>query len=188
EIYPGYKASIVEESEFIPAYGPEQSSRRNTYKPTSNPSAQVLLRNGDPSEAIIRACRFGYAAVALENISKMIQENQMPSPQAIADTIQVCAKREKERKTDYQQLFQLAHQSLDTITDTIHRRSAEYEVFNAMLVANATLGNMAAAKKNYDDIVKLGQFPDATGYATLLIATTTGAVDEANDALRILEE
>ncbi|KAF9373045.1 hypothetical protein CPC16_002064 [Podila verticillata] len=188
EIYPGYKASIVEESEFIPAYVPEQSNRRNAYKPTSNPSAQVLLRNGDPSEAIIRACRFGYAAVALENISKMIQENQMPSPQAIADTIQVCAKREKERKTDYQQLFQLAHQSLDTITDTIHRRSAEYEVFNAMLVANATLGNMAAAKKNYDDIVKLGQFPDATGYATLLIATTTGAVDEANDALRILEE
>ncbi|KAG0333230.1 hypothetical protein BG000_009347 [Podila horticola] len=190
EIYPGYKASIVEESEFIPAYVPEQQSNRrssNAYK-SPNPSAQVLLRNGDPSEAIIRACRFGYAAVALENISKMIQENQMPSPQAIADTIQVCAKREKERKTDYQQLFQLAHQSLDTITDNIHRHAAEYEVYNAMLVANATLGDMAAAKKNYDDIVKLGQFPDATGYATLLIATTTGAVDEANDALRILEE
>ncbi|KAG0094760.1 hypothetical protein BGZ93_006809 [Podila epicladia] len=190
EIYPGYKASIIEESEFIPAYVPEQQSNRhssNSYK-SPNPGAQVLLRNGDPSEAIIRACRFGYATVALENISKMIQENQMPSPQAIADTIQVCAKREKERKTDYQQLFQLAHQSLDTITDNIHRRAAEYDVYNAMLVANATLGDMAAAKKNYDDIVKLGQFPDATGYATLLIATTTGAVDEANDALRILEE
>ncbi|KAF9553673.1 hypothetical protein BGW38_009367, partial [Lunasporangiospora selenospora] len=57
-----------------------------------------------------------------------------------------------------------------------------------MLVANATLGDMTAAKRNYDDIVRLGQFPDATSYATLLIATTTGAVDEAYDALRILDE
>ncbi|KAG0287822.1 hypothetical protein BGZ98_004477, partial [Dissophora globulifera] len=153
-----------------------------------NPSAEVMLRHGDPSEAIIRACKFGYAAVALDEITRMINRNQLPTPQAIADTIQVCAKREKERTTNYQELYQLAMRSIGAIEDRTHRRAAEYEVYNAMLVANATLGDMTAAKKNYDDIVQLGQFPDATGYATLLIATTTGAVDEAHDALRILEE
>ncbi|KAF9281485.1 hypothetical protein BGZ68_006620 [Mortierella alpina] len=164
------------------------SNRRSNNSRTHNPGAQVALRNGDPSESIIRACRFGYAAVALDEIHKMVGQNQLPSPQAIADTIQVCAKREKERTTNYQELYQLAMRSLGTIKDDIHRRAAEYEVYNAMLVANATLGDMTSAKKNYDDIVKLGQFPDATGYATLLIATTTGAVDEAHDALKILEE
>ncbi|KAF9356664.1 hypothetical protein BGX26_004937 [Mortierella sp. AD094] len=163
-------------------------NRRDNSRANPDPRAQIALRSGDPSEAIIRACQLGYAAVALDEISKMLTKNQLPSPQAIADTIQVCAKREKERTTNYQELYHLAMQSLETIQDKTHRRAAEYEVYNAMLVANATLGDMSSAKKNYDDIVKLGQFPDATGYATLLIATTTGAVDEAHDALRILEE
>ncbi|KAF9130549.1 hypothetical protein BGW39_002959 [Mortierella sp. 14UC] len=200
EIYPGYKPSVPMDMEReMSAVGSttlgspaSRSNNINNNKSTgkgSNPSAQVLLRNGDPSEAIIRACRFGYAAVAIEGIQKMTTENQLPSAQAIADTIQVCAKREKERTTDYQQLFELARQSLDAISDPVHKRAAEYEVYNAMLVANATLGNMTQAKQNYDAIVKLGQFPDATGYATLLLATTTsGAVDEAHDALKILEE
>ncbi|KAK3820171.1 MAG: hypothetical protein J3Q66DRAFT_387131 [Benniella sp.] len=153
-----------------------------------NPNAQVHLRNADPSEAISRACRMGYAAVALEEIAKMVNKGQLPSPQAIADTIQVCAKREKERTTNYQELYELAMRSVDTVENPAQRRTSEYDVFNAMLVANATLGDLPAAKKNYDDIVKLGLFPDATGYATLLIATTTGAIDEAHDALRILEE
>ncbi|KAG0276004.1 hypothetical protein BGZ95_008126 [Linnemannia exigua] len=198
EIYPGYKPSVPtdleqEMSAGSTTFGPSTSRiSNNNSKSTvkgSNPSAQVLLRNGDPSEAIIRACRFGYAAVAIEGIQKMTTENQLPSAQAIADTIQDCAKREKERTTDYQQLFELAHRSLNAISDPVHKRAAEYEVYNAMLVANATLGNMTQAKQNYDAIVKLGQFPDATGYATLLLATTTsGAVDEAHDALKILEE
>ncbi|KAG0260749.1 hypothetical protein BG011_001646 [Mortierella polycephala] len=200
EIYPGYRATVPAEMEqetaSIGSIAPQQqqntaqsytSSNNRSYR-IPNSSAQASLRSSDPSEAIIRACRFGYAAVALEGINKMMSQNQMPSPQAIADTIQVCAKREKERATDYRQLFELAEQSLDGITDQILRRAAEYEVYNAMLVANATLGDMTKAKKNYDDIVNLGQFPDATGYATLLIATTTGAVDEAHDALKILEE
>ncbi|KAG9063420.1 hypothetical protein KI688_004303 [Linnemannia hyalina] len=161
---------------------------RNRRKVAPNPSAPVLLRNGDPSEHIIRACKAGYAAVALEEIDKMMKQDQLPSPQALADTIQVCAKREKERATNYNKLYHIALRSIDAIRDRTHRRAAEYEVYNAMLVANATLGDMTSAKKNYDDIVQLGQFPDATGYATLLIATTTGAVDEALDALKILEE
>ncbi|KAF9923984.1 hypothetical protein FBU30_005970 [Linnemannia zychae] len=190
EIYPGYKPTVPTDLEQeVSTIGSVPSNTTRNSKSRSNPSAQVLLRNSDPSEAIIKACRFGYAAVAVEGIQKMINDNQLPSAQAIADTIQVCAKREKERTTDYQQLFDLAHRSLDAITDPIHKRAAEYEVYNAMLVANATLGNMAQAKENYDAIVKLGQFPDATGYATLLLATTTsGAVDEAHDALKILEE
>ncbi|KAG0347140.1 hypothetical protein BG004_008419 [Podila humilis] len=222
--YKASSATMLEETEssFIPANNQRRNSNNNNNNTTttttsyhnkytapsalSNTSAQGLLRHGaaavggglanDPSEAIIRACRFGYATQALDQISAMIQDNQIPSPQAIADTIQVCAKREKERKTDYRQLFELAQKSLDNLSGSGNyninnktvRRQAEYEIFNAMLVANATLGDMKAAKKNYDDIVQLGQFPDATGYATLLIATTTGAVDEANDALRILEE
>ncbi|KAF9287247.1 hypothetical protein BGZ88_008696 [Linnemannia elongata] len=200
EIYPGYKPTVPSDLEQeMSAVGstPSSITRTNsngnnnnkTTGRTSNPNAQVLLRNGDPSEAIIRACRFGYAAVAIEGIQKMTAENQLPTAQAIADTIQVCAKREKERTTDYQQLFDLAHRSLDAIADPVHKRAAEYEIYNAMLVANATLGNMTQAKQNYDAIVKLGQFPDATGYATLLLATTTsGAVDEAHDALKILDE
>ncbi|KAG0320517.1 hypothetical protein BGZ97_013341 [Linnemannia gamsii] len=201
EIYPGYKPTVPSDLEQDMSGVGASTSGSSTTRPTStssnnrttgrtsNPSAQVLLRNGDPSEAIIRACRFGYAAVAIEGIQKMTAENQLPTAQAIADTIQVCAKREKERTTDYQQLFDLAHQSLDAIADPVHKRAAEYEVYNAMLVANATLGNMTQAKQNYDAIVKLGQFPDATGYATLLLATTTsGAVDEAHDALKILDE
>ncbi|KAF9145206.1 hypothetical protein BGX30_009952 [Mortierella sp. GBA39] len=203
EIYPGYKPTVpsdLEQEMSAIESTPSGSSitrtnsngsinnSKTTGRP-SNPNAQVLLRNGDPSEAIIRACRFGYAAVAIEGIQKMTSENLLPTAQAIADTIQVCAKREKERTTDYHQLFDLAHRSLDAIADPVHKRAAEYEVYNAMLVANATLGNMAQAKQNYDAIVKLGQFPDATGYATLLLATTTsGAVDEAHDALKILDE
>lgn len=202
EIYPGYKPTVPSDLEQdMSAVGSTTSgssttrttsninSNNKTAGRTPNPGAQVLLRNGDPSEAIIRACRFGYAAVAIEGIQKMTAENQLPTAQAIADTIQVCAKREKERTTNYQQLFDLAHQSLDAIADPVHKRAAEYEVYNAMLVANATLGNMTQAKQNYDAIVTLGQFPDATGYATLLLATTTsGAVDEAHDALKILDE
>ncbi|KAG0196354.1 hypothetical protein BGX28_010259 [Mortierella sp. GBA30] len=199
EIYPGYRATVPEDLEDESAklgtplqqQQQQQQSNAGSTNHRSNrkgSNSSVLPRGSDPSEAIIRACRFGYAAVALEAINKMVSQNQLPSPQAIADTIQVCAKREKERATDYQQLFSLAEQSLGAITDETHKLTAEYEVFNAMLVANATLGDMVKAKKNYDDIVRLGQFPDATGYATLLIATTTGAVDEAHDALRILEE
>ncbi|KAG0326231.1 hypothetical protein BGZ99_009857 [Dissophora globulifera] len=177
-----------------------QASSRNSNNGNNNSTSTsnghtAAANSNDPSEAIVRACRFGYAAVALEGINKMVQQNQLPSAQAIADTIQVCAKREKERATDYQQLFRLAQQSLDALANGGHdelvsekRRAAEYEIYNAMLVANATLGDMVSAKKNYDDILRLGQFPDATGYATLLIATTTGAVDEAHDALRILDE
>ncbi|KAI7827392.1 hypothetical protein BC939DRAFT_475283 [Gamsiella multidivaricata] len=193
EIYPGFKPAIPEEKHYQQQQrqSPNNNRRSNNggnFNKSHNPSAQIALRHGDPSEAIIRACRFGYAAVALEEISKMVSRNQLPSPQAFADTIQVCAKREKERTTNYQELYQLAMHSVEAIQDMTHRRAAEYEVYNAMLVANATLGDMAAAKRNYDDIVNLGQFPDATGYATLLIATTTGAIDEAHDALRILEE
>ncbi|KAI1295706.1 hypothetical protein EDD11_007845 [Mortierella claussenii] len=198
EIYPGYHPTVPQDMEAdvgligsIPSTQHTRSSSNSSNSSTSKPSnssSQATPRSSDPSEAIVRACRYGHASVALEGIRKMITQNQLPSAQAIADTIQVCAKREKERATDYQYLFSLAKQSLDSILDETSRRSAEYEVFNAMLVANATLGDMSSAKKNYDDIVKLGQFPDATGYATLLIATTTGAVDEAHDALRILEE
>lgn len=167
--------------------GSNGSNNRKSNK-IHNPSTPTHLRNGDPSEAIIRACRVGYPAVALEEISKMVKKGQLPSPQAMADTIQVCAKREKERTTNYQDLYDLARRSVDAVEDPAQRRSAEYGVCNAMLIANATLGDMVAAKRNYDDIVNLGLFPDATGYATLLIATTTGAIDEAHDALRILEE
>ncbi|KAF9923270.1 hypothetical protein BGZ65_008990, partial [Modicella reniformis] len=164
------------------------NNHRKQHNKHHNQGAQNHPRNGDPSEAISRACRVGYAAVALEEISKMVNKGLLPSPQSIAETIQVCAKREKERTTNYQELYDLAMRSVDMIKDLTQRRAAEYEVYNAMLVANATLGDMPAAKKNYDDIVELGQFPDATGYATLLIATTTGAIDEAHDALKILEE
>ncbi|KAF9900641.1 hypothetical protein EC991_007067 [Linnemannia zychae] len=161
---------------------------RNRRKIAVNPGSAIILRNGDSSEQIIRACKAGYAAAALEEIDRMMKQDQLPSPQALADTIQVCAKREKERTTNFNTLYHIALRSIDAIKDKAHRRAAEYEVYNAMLVANATLGDMTGAKKNYDDIVQLGQFPDATGYATLLIATTTGAVDEALDALKILEE
>ncbi|KAF9159063.1 hypothetical protein BGX21_003157 [Mortierella sp. AD011] len=205
EIHPGFKPSAPQDMQAEPQrrqyknqnqkqhHQSQQNrssnvNRRDNGRANPDPRAQIALRSGDPSEAIIRACRFGYAAVALDEISKMLNKNLLPSPQAIADTIQVCAKREKERTTNYQDLYDLAMRSLDAIQDKTHRRAAEYEVYNAMLVANATLGDMNSAKKNYDDIVNLGQFPDATGYATLLIATTTGAVDEAHDALRILEE
>ncbi|KAF9916213.1 hypothetical protein BX616_004320 [Lobosporangium transversale] len=203
EIYPGYRPTVPEDLEqelseigsvsgstTPSSYYSNNSSRSSSI--SSQGSATSPRNNNsnanDPSEAIIRACRLGYATTAIESINKMISQNQLPSAQAIADTIQVCAKREKERATDYKRLFALAEQSLASITDVSQRRTAEYEIYNAMLVANATLGDMTSAKKNYDDIVKLGQFPDATGYATLLIATTTGAVDEAHDALRILEE
>ncbi|KAF9201718.1 hypothetical protein BGZ49_008071 [Haplosporangium sp. Z 27] len=203
EIYPGFKPDLSQDIQADPQRrqyrNNNQQHQKSQYTRSTNgnrynnrahqdPHAQVILRSGDPSEAIIRACRLGYAAVALDEITKMVNNNQLPTPQAIADTIQVCAKREKERTTNYQELYYLARQSLESIQDKTHRRAAEYEVYNAMLVANATLGDMISAKKNYDDIVSLGQFPDATSYATLLIATTTGAVDEANDALRILDE
>ncbi|KAG0230882.1 hypothetical protein B0O80DRAFT_468953 [Mortierella sp. GBAus27b] len=201
EIHPGYRATVpkdMEEDMFN--LGPDStgvvaplfaSTTKKTNKTTESatlPNGNMGTRTPDHSAAIIRACQFGDATLAIDNINKMVNQNLMPSPQAIADTIQVCAKREKERNTNYHQLFKLAQQSLDLITDQEELQAAEYEVYNAMLVANATLGDMTSAKKNYDDIVRLGQFPDATGYATLLIATTTGAVDEANDALRILEE
>ncbi|KAF8976111.1 hypothetical protein BGZ46_008562 [Entomortierella lignicola] len=195
EIYPGYTVTVpadvaqdIATLDPVPSTSSFYHSTTTTKGKATSANSQAVTRNNDPSEAIIRACRFGYAAVALDEINKMVSQNQIPSAQAIADTIQVCAKREKERTTDYQQLFMLAEQALGSIPDDSHRRTAEYEVYNAMLVANATLGDMASAKKNYDDIVRLGLFPDATGYATLLIATTTGAVDEAHDALRILEE
>ncbi|KAF9407541.1 hypothetical protein BGZ94_002651, partial [Podila epigama] len=203
----GYSSTLSMDEQQQPSHQTTRRNNNNVRKPSPgtnigtntpsynssngrhrNPAAQVLLRYKDASEAIIRACRSGYAAVALEEISKMVSQNLIPTPQAIAETIQVCVKREKKRTTDFNELYRLAMRSLDTVTDIVHRRMAEYEVYNAMLVANATLGDMNQAKKNYDDILKLGQYPDATGYATLLIATTTSAVDEANDALQILEE
>ncbi|KAF9434542.1 hypothetical protein BGZ76_007820 [Entomortierella beljakovae] len=197
EIYPGYQATMP--SELAEEMAPHLTSSNDTNnapapkskEATSNTQSSARNsnnNNNDPSEAIVRACRFGHASVALDEINRMLNQNQLPSAQAIADTIQVCAKREKESSTDYQRLFGLARQSLDSIDNETDRKVAEYDVYNAMLVANATLGNMTGAKKNYDDIIRMGQFPDATGYATLLIATTTGAVDEAHDALRILEE
>ncbi|KAG0052715.1 hypothetical protein BGZ83_002183 [Gryganskiella cystojenkinii] len=201
EIYPGYKATIPEAAEAVHDNNAtaaatntnslnSSNSRPNSQgRSTYTSGKQQRSQNIDPaSEAIIRACRSGYASVAVEAVQKMIAENHIPSAQAIADTIQVCAKREKERTTDYKQLFSVAQKSLEAVQDPADRRAAQYDVYNAMLVANATLGDMTSAKENYDAIVRLGQFPDATGYATLLIATTTGAVDEALDALKILEE
>jgi len=185
EIYPGFTPNIPQHAQTSNRGDqPSNDQRRRT----KNSSAQVMLRKGDPSETIIRACRSGYVAVALEELTRMTKQQHVPAPQAIAEIIYACSKREKKVPGNYQELFHIAELSLSAIKDKTHRRAAEYEVFNSMLIANATIGDMASAKKNYDDIVKLGQFPDASGYAALLLATTTGAVDEALDALKILEE
>ncbi|KAF9580426.1 hypothetical protein BGW38_002938, partial [Lunasporangiospora selenospora] len=134
EIYPGFKPSTSEShdhettsSPSTPVSGASSDSKGSSTpwrRYPVNPNAQVGLRTGDPSEAIVRACRLGYAAVALDNIEKMLRQNQLPSPSAIAETIQVCAKREKERSTDYKHLFNLAQRTLDNITDKVHRSYA----------------------------------------------------------------
>ncbi|KAF9921227.1 hypothetical protein BGZ65_010537, partial [Modicella reniformis] len=141
EIYPGYRASVPKDmEEEIAALDPVSSGLTSSFNSNTSDSAKHhkenefttqttttttnTARNNDSSAAIIRACQFGYAAAALEGIHKMVNQNQIPSPQAIADTIQVCAKREKERTTDYQQLFRLAQQSLDLIRDDDQKRAA----------------------------------------------------------------
>ncbi|KAG0252170.1 hypothetical protein DFQ27_008232 [Actinomortierella ambigua] len=160
------------------------NNHRNRSSGSSSPVG--LRRTSDASDSIVQACNSGFYAVALETLDNMIKQNQVPTAEAIAQTIQLCAKKNK--GADFNRLFHIAQRSLDTIQDRTQRRSAEYDVFNAMLFASANRGDMDGAKKSYDDIIQLGQFPDATSYAALLIATTTGAVDEAQDALRILEE
>ncbi|KAF9973362.1 hypothetical protein BGZ73_003413 [Actinomortierella ambigua] len=190
EVYPDYISNIqVNSNNNRPNNNnsnnsDNKSSHRNRSSGSSSPVGG--RKTPDASDSIVQACNSGFYAVALETLDNMIKQNQVPTAEAIAQTIQLCAKKNK--GADFNRLFHIAQRSLDTIQDKSQRRAAEYDVFNAMLFASANRGDMDGAKKSYDDIIQLGQFPDATSYAALLIATTTGAVDEAQDALRILEE
>ncbi|KAG0229773.1 hypothetical protein BGW41_002894 [Actinomortierella wolfii] len=180
EVYPDYVSNIHVSSN-------NRSNNNHRNNRSNGSSSPVGARKpSDASDSIIQACNSGFYAVALETLDNMIKQNQVPTAEAIAQTIQLCAKKNK--GADFNRLFHIAQRSLDMIQDKSQRRAAEYDVFNAMLFASANRGDMDGAKKSYDDIIQLGQFPDATSYAALLIATTTGAVDEAQDALRILEE
>ncbi|KAI7873865.1 hypothetical protein K492DRAFT_138555 [Lichtheimia hyalospora FSU 10163] len=139
----------------------------------------------DLARQILRAVTRG---LSVQNVKSMVNElvdvDQVPTPEPIRDAIALAGKQGQ---------INLAQYIYDTCVEIFDKNGNERGVYmatNSMLIGYAQQGDMVRAKRYYDRIKRMGQYPDSNAYASLLVgaAKTTNTVDEATDALTIYEE
>ncbi|CDH54890.1 pentatricopeptide repeat protein [Lichtheimia corymbifera JMRC:FSU:9682] len=153
----------------------------------SDDSAKRTWRSAccDLARQVLRALTRG---VSVQNVTCMVDElmdvGQVPTPEPIRDAIALAGKQGQ------LQLAQYLYDTCKAIYDKHGDERGVYMATNSMLIGYAQQGDMVRAKRYYDNIKRMGQYPDSNAYASLLVgaAKTTNTVDEATDALTIYEE
>ncbi|CDS10510.1 hypothetical protein LRAMOSA03185 [Lichtheimia ramosa] len=139
----------------------------------------------DLSRQILRSVTRGSSAQDVKYmVDDLVKLDQTPSPEPIRDSIALAGKQ------GHLQLAQYIYDTCVKIYDKHGNERGVYMATNSMLIGYAQQGDMIRAKRFYDKIKRMGQYPDSNAYASLLVgaAKTTNTVDEATDALIIYEE
>lgn len=140
------------------------------------------------SNAVLSTAMRGRSTEAIRLLErKILNRNQVPSPEIMRDAIAVTGKQGELDAAAT--LYRLSVEAYNRrIQDPKARAHAIYLATNSILIGYAQKGDMVRAKAYYDQIKEMGFFPDGNAYASLLLGSATCATDEATDALTIYDE
>ncbi|KAG0172912.1 hypothetical protein DFQ30_009375 [Apophysomyces sp. BC1015] len=147
----------------------------------------LTIESETASNEVMKAVMRGHADSATQILEEqIIQRGLMPHPEALRDAIALAGKQgHLEAAVTMYSLCIAAYKELESQT---RQERAIYMATNSVLVGYAQQGDMVQAKKYYDQIKKMGYYPDGNGYASLLLGSAKCATDEAMDALIIYDE
>ncbi|KAF7727176.1 hypothetical protein EC973_007951 [Apophysomyces ossiformis] len=139
------------------------------------------------SNEVMKAVMRGHADMATQILEEqIIHRGLIPHPEALRDAIALAGKQgHLEAAVTMYSLCIGAYKNLEPQT---RQDRAVYMATNSVLIGYAQQGDMVQAKKYYDEIKKMGQYPDGNGYASLLLGSAKCTTDEAMDALIIYDE
>ncbi|KAI8138937.1 hypothetical protein BJV82DRAFT_673046 [Fennellomyces sp. T-0311] len=141
------------------------------------------------SKDVMRAVTRGDTREAVRILrEQIVSMGHAPSPEPMRDAIALTGKQG--HLDDAQQLYSLSTKAFRQHLEQQRAQRAIYMATNSILIGYAQQGNMVRAKQYYDQIKKMGQYPDGNAYASLLLGTAQSAstTDEATDALIIYDE
>ncbi|ORZ07822.1 hypothetical protein BCR42DRAFT_148506 [Absidia repens] len=139
------------------------------------------------SQDVMKSVMHGHHNNALNLLDKILAGDKLPHPDSLRDAIALTGKQgHMETALKMYQVCLKAYDSMET--GDSNKKHAVYVITNSILIGYAQQGNMARAKVYYDQIKKMGLFPDGNGYASLLLGSAKCATDEASDALTIYDE
>ncbi|KAI9264173.1 hypothetical protein BDA99DRAFT_437917 [Phascolomyces articulosus] len=163
------------------------SSSTNTHQEEGQKSslstADILSK--DMMRAVVRG-DIGEAVSILRD--QIVLASLVPSPEPMRDAIALAGKQG--HLDEAQNMYSLSIQAFQEHFESQRAQRAVYMATNSILIGYAQQGNMEEAKKYYDQIKKMGHYPDGNAYASLLLGTAQSAstTDEATDALIIYDE
>ncbi|CAO3599474.1 unnamed protein product [Absidia cylindrospora] len=139
------------------------------------------------SQDVMKSVMHGHHNNAMDLLDKIIADDKLPYPDSLRDAIALTGKQgHMETALKMYQVCLKAYDAMET--GDCNKKHAVYVITNSILIGYAQQGNMAQAKEYYDQIKKMGLFPDGNGYASLLLGSAKCATDEASDALTIYDE
>ncbi|CAO3588934.1 unnamed protein product [Absidia cylindrospora] len=139
------------------------------------------------SQDIMKSVMHGHLDTAMTLLDKIVEGTLLPLPDSLRDAIALVGKQgHMDMALKMYQVCLKAYDSMETGDN--NKKQAVYVITNSILIGYAQQGNMACAKVYYDQIKKMGMFPDGNGYASLLLGSAKCATDEASDALTIYDE
>ncbi|KAI8379118.1 uncharacterized protein BYT42DRAFT_496477 [Radiomyces spectabilis] len=153
---------------------------RSPCKPAMTREAEVA------SSKIMKAVMQGQREVAVSILQTQFGLSMaVPVPEVMRDAIALVGKQG--HMATALVMYDLCMQHFENLNDA-DRPRAVYMISNSLLIGYAQQGDMMNAKKYYDAIKAMGQYPDGNGYASLLLGSAKCTTDEASDALTIYEE
>ncbi|KAF7731199.1 hypothetical protein EC973_000614 [Apophysomyces ossiformis] len=140
---------------------------------------------GEIMKAVIR----GERAEASKVLNRILQRGQVPEAESIRDAIALVGKQgHLDTALNMYNASIKAYKEVLMAKDTQRAEKAIFMITNSVLIGYAQQGDMVNAKKYYEEIKKMGRYPDGNGYASLLLGSAKCATDEATDALTIYDE
>ncbi|KAI7853576.1 hypothetical protein BDC45DRAFT_442055 [Circinella umbellata] len=157
----------------------EQKQQEDVQKSTADALSKDVVR------AVVRGETSNAVSILRDQI---VSVGLVPSPEPIRDAIALTGKQG--HLDDAQIMYTLSIQAFQEHLESQRAQRAVYMATNSILIGYAQQGNMVQAKQYYDQIKKMGQYPDGNAYASLLLGTAQSAstTDEATDALIIYDE
>lgn len=174
-----------------------------TLEPTSDAATLMVQEHGDDSKEeptaaslydvtasqdIMKSVMHGHLSNAMALLEQICAGDKCPSPDSLRDAIALVGKQGHMDMALKMYQVCLASYTKDGQENTKKTQEAVYLITNSILIGYAQQGDMAHAKIYYDQIKKMGLFPDGNGYASLLLGSAKCATDEASDALTIYDE
>ncbi|CAM0137108.1 hypothetical protein VKS41_008272 [Umbelopsis sp. WA50703] len=150
---------------------------------SSTLSIEADLQSNEVTKAANRG-KFDEAVYILEH--SIIDQDMIPTPESVRDTIVLVSKQGNMDLAIH--IYNLSMEAFEKFEDESKLKKAKHMAMNSVLIGYAQQGNMVEAKKYYQSIKKLGEYPDGNAYASLLLGSAKDTTDEATDALLIYEE